>query len=117
MVRFLLLFFFCAPALAAVTLQEEGVVSDAFIRLGDVAVTDVAELRELRIGHSPRAGGVLVLRRADVQRLVTRLKPALAVRLDGAERVTVRRGPLARLELQAVAQGAAQALRQALAER
>jgi hypothetical protein len=117
MARILMLLFFCTPAFAAVTLQEESVVSGAFIRLGDVAVTDAAELRELRIGHSPRAGGVLVLRRADVERVVARLRPAAAVRIGGAERVTVRRGPLARLELQAVRQSAEQALRQALAER
>jgi len=117
MSRFLLLFFFCGPAFAAVTLHEEGVVSDAFIRLGDIAVTDVAELRELRIGHSPRAGAALVLKRAEVQRVVARLKPALTVRVEGAERVTVRRGPLASLELKAVREGAERALRQALAER
>jgi flagella basal body P-ring formation protein FlgA len=115
MVR-LLLFFLCAPAMA-VTLHEESVVSDAFIRLGDIAHTEVAELRELRIGHSPRAGASLVLGRAEVERAVARLKPALAARIGGAERVTVRRGPLAMLELARVQQVAEAALRRALAER
>jgi hypothetical protein len=115
MLRFLLLFL-CAPAMA-VTLHEESVVSGAFIRLGDVAHTEVAELRELRIGHSPRAGASLVLKRTEVERMVARLKPALAVRVGGAERVTVRRGPLATLELATVQQRAEGALRRALAER
>lgn len=112
----LLLFFFCAPAMA-VTLHEESVVSGAFIRLGDIAATEVSELRELRIGRSPRAGASLVLQRAEVERAVARLKPALAARIGGAERVTVRRGPLATLELATVQQRAEGALRQALAER
>lgn len=119
MFRFLI-FFLCAQALAAppaVTLHAEGVVAGAFIRLGDIAATDVVELRELRIGHSPRAGASLVLKRDDVQRVLARLRPARAVRVEGAERVTVRRGPLEKLELRLVQQSAERALRQALAGR
>lgn len=121
MLRLLLIFsvlpFFLAAPAMAVTLHEESVVSGAFIRLGDIAATEVAELRELPIGHSPRAGVSLVLKRAEVERVVARLRPALAVRIGGAERVTVRRGPLAMLELASVRQSAEAALRQALAER
>lgn len=83
----------CGQALAApeITLNAETMVSEAFVRLGDIAAVDPAELRELRIAHSPRAGASLVLERADVQRVLERLKPRLAVQVQGAERVVVRR--------------------------
>jgi flagella basal body P-ring formation protein FlgA len=119
MLRFCL-FFLCMPAIAApalVTLHDESIVTGAFIRLGDIAATEALELRELRIGHSPRAGAALVLKRNDVQRALGRLKPAPPVRVEGAQRVTVRRGPLEKLELRVVRQSAEQALRQALAGR
>lgn len=75
----------------AVTLNPEALVAGPFVRLGDIAATDAAELRELRIAHSPRPGASVVLERQDVQRLLARLKPGLPVQVQGAERVTVRR--------------------------
>jgi flagella basal body P-ring formation protein FlgA len=82
-----------AVPLQAVTLNPEAVVTDTFVRLGDIAATERAELRELRIAYSPRPGASLVLERVDVERLLARLKPALAVQMQGAARVTVRRAP------------------------
>jgi flagella basal body P-ring formation protein FlgA len=114
---FFVIFLAHAPLMAAITLREEAVVSEAFIRLGDIAATGTQELRELRIGYSPRAGNALVLKRADVQRIVARLKPELRVRVEGPERVTVRRGPLEQLELRLVRQSAERALKQGLTER
>jgi hypothetical protein len=74
-----------------VTLQPEAVMEGPFIHLADLGA--VSELAELLVGYSPRAGKTLQVTRADLRRVLARLKPGVAFEIDGAERVTVRRKP------------------------
>lgn len=107
--------FAAAPGVA---LRAEAVVAGPQFSLGEVAAVDDPQLAALRIGHSPRAGAVLTLQRAEVQRALRRLAPQRgAVMVSGAERIVVRRGPLQALELARVHEAAARELRGALAAR
>jgi flagella basal body P-ring formation protein FlgA len=116
----------CAHAApVAVELRGESVVADAYFTVGDIAsVTGTDEaltraLRELRVGHSPRAAGALTLKRAEVERALLRLRPGLrgVLELGGADSAVVRRGPLQTVEFARVREAAHEALQRALAER
>jgi flagella basal body P-ring formation protein FlgA len=109
---------------ASVELRGESVVADAYFTLGEIAAVAgddalARSLRELRIGHSPRAAGALTLKRAEVERALLRLRPGLhgLVALGGADTAVVRRGPLQTVEFARVREVALEALRGALAER
>jgi hypothetical protein len=77
-----------------ITLRADVMVEERFVRLGDLAAVDV-ELADLRVAYSPRAGRNLEVGRAELRGVLARLKPGLAVEIDGAERATVRRKPRA----------------------
>lgn len=77
---------------AHVTLRAEATVEEPFVRLGDLAQVDAA-LAELRVAYSPRAGRTLQVTPDELRRVLARLRPGLAVEIDGAERATVRRKP------------------------
>jgi len=77
-----------------VTLRAEVTVEEPFVRLGDLARVDAA-LAELRVAYSPRAGRTLQVTPAELRGVLARLKPGLAVEIDGAEHATVRRKPRA----------------------
>jgi flagella basal body P-ring formation protein FlgA len=110
---------------ASVELRGESVVADAYFTVGEIAAvagTDEAlarALRELRVGHSPRAAGALTLKRAEVERAILRLKPAWhgLVEVGGAATAVVRRGPLQTVDFARVREAALEALQAALAER
>jgi flagella basal body P-ring formation protein FlgA len=112
-------------AAATVTLRGESVVAGAYFTLGEIASVQEADetlardLRELRVGRSPRVASALSFRRAQVEAAILRLRPRLrgALEVNGAAGVTVRRGPLQTLALRDVRRVAAQALQAALAER
>jgi len=123
----LLACFLCGAraAPATVALHAESVVADAYFTVGEIAAVDSSDealaraLRELRIGHSPRAAGTLTLKRAEVERALLRLRPGLRglVELGGADTVMVRRGPLQTVEFARVREAAREALQRALTER
>jgi flagella basal body P-ring formation protein FlgA len=128
----LLLFAVLASALcpagaapATVTLHAESEVPDAYFTVGNIASVASAdealarELQELRVGHSPRAAGALRLKRAELERALLRLRPALRGRVEvvGADAAVVRRGPLQTVEFARVREAALEALQRALAER
>jgi flagella basal body P-ring formation protein FlgA len=98
-------------------LRGEAVVAGETFALGEIAGVSGAELAGLAIGRSPRAGSALTVRRADVERAIARLKPGTAVRVTGAERVVVRRGPVETVAAGALEEAALQAVRRYLAER
>lgn len=110
-----------APVEVELRAQSE-VAGDSF-RLGDVAEVRggegalAAELRAMRIGRSPRAGGVLALERAALERWLAAARPGLGatLRVLGADRALVQRGPLQRIEWRAVRREAQRALRSSLA--
>jgi len=112
-------------ATAQVALRAENTVAGAFFQLDEIAAvssSDAAlerELRELRVGRSPRAGLVLALKRSDVAGAIARLKPELRdrVRVSASQDAVVRRGPLQNVELARVRESAAHALEAFLAER
>jgi flagella basal body P-ring formation protein FlgA len=116
---FLVTLLAAAPAFAGAqaVLRHAAVVPGEFFTLGEVADVSAPELAALRIGRSPRAGTALAVRRADVEALMARLKPGLALRFSGAERVVVRRGPLQALAPSRIEAAAEDALRAFLAER
>jgi hypothetical protein len=108
-----------APAVAdEVYLRAESAVPGAYFTLGEIAEVHALDsraqaLRDLRVGRSPRAGGVLALERGAVQRWLQRAQAG--VRVLGAETAVVRRGPLRELGFDEVRTEAERALRRALA--
>lgn len=104
---------------AEVVLRPETAVAGAHFTLGEIAEVrsgDEAlarELRALRIGQSPRAGGALALERGAVERWLAKARRG-AVRVLGADAAVVRRGPLQSLAMEQVVAEAEQALRRAL---
>jgi len=105
-----------------VVLREQSAVPGAYFNLGEIAAVEADdasradELAALRIGKSPRPGRALVLRRAEVEAALLRLRPELAGRLQvvGAPRLSVQRGAFETLELGRVHEAAEGALRKAL---
>jgi hypothetical protein len=75
-----------------ITLRADVMVEERFVRLGDLAAVD-AELADLRVAYSPRAGRTLQVGRAELRGVLARLKPGLVIAIDGAEQTTVRRKP------------------------
>jgi flagella basal body P-ring formation protein FlgA len=109
---------------ASVVLRAESAVGAEYFSLGDIGEVrseDRAlahELTELRIGRSPRVGGVLSLERSDIERWLAAARPALAAALEmrGADTAVVRRGPLQPLAADELAGEARHALQRSLAD-
>lgn len=105
---------------AEVVLRAESAVAGTHFSLGEIAEVRAAdealaqELRALRIGRSPRAGGTLVLERGALERWLAKARPG-AARVLGTDAGVVRRGPLQELEVGELEAEAGHALRRALA--
>jgi flagella basal body P-ring formation protein FlgA len=108
-----------------VALHAESVVAHEHFAVGEIAAVASGDaalaraLRELRVGHSPRAAGTLAVKRAELERFLLRLMPELRERIElaGAATAVVRRGPLQTVEPVRLREAARNALERALAER
>ena len=121
MARVLLFMLFSASAGAAesVVLNAESVVAGEFFTLGEIATvrSPDASLAKLRIGKSPRAGRALEVGRDQLARVLERLRPDLAGRLElgGAIESRVLRGPLEKIPFERLQAQARHELEKALA--
>jgi flagella basal body P-ring formation protein FlgA len=114
-----------AHARVTVQMHPESIVKTPFFRLdeiADVTADDAViadEVRALRIGRSPRAGTVLHISAADVERVLLALKPVLRkeLRILPVGDAVIHRGPLQTLQFMRLQEAARTALTAFLAER